>query len=73
MDTTTQLYKVIALANKEGYPDAADWISRNMVHPQTRKPLTGAACREKIDWIKNYRNEHGCTLKQAADAYHAQL
>jgi hypothetical protein len=36
VDTTTQLYKVIDLANRNGYPDAADWI-RNALEARQKE------------------------------------
>jgi hypothetical protein len=64
MDLTTQLYKVIDLANRNGYPDAADWIARRMEVQKTER-----ARGVDLEWIRRYRNEHGCTVQDAKIAH----
>lgn len=73
MDLTSQLYKVIDWANRNGCPDAADFIRDRMTRRAVEAEAGCEQARNKLLWIKRYRAENGCTLKVAVDAYNAEF
>lgn len=69
MSLTDQINAVITYANRNGLPDARDWIMRKFHNRDFTNDNTEPPLEDKVTWIRWHREMHGSLLKDALAEY----